>query len=93
MAPAFGINTHQLRLWNITSARSGLKGISCYAFPTAGYRQGSTAFLCGYGEFDGETEFRLEHYCTNALATYGLGLDVNSGEQNQYATVELTRIG
>lgn len=92
-APVFGISLHQLRLWDVTSARAALKGVAGYAFPTAGYRQGSLAFLCGHAEIDGETEFRLEHYCTQALATYGLGLDVDSGEQNQYATVELTRIG
>lgn len=93
MAPVFGVGLHQLRLWNINSARSALKGIACYASYIAGYRQGGVASLCGYSEFDGETDFRLEHYCQYALATYGLGIDVGSGEQNQYATVELTRIG
>jgi hypothetical protein len=91
-APHFGIGFSHLRLYDETQERAALKGIPDYSrFLAATYTAGRV-FLCGLITADGETEFSLQHYCEYALGTYGLGLDAGSGEDNQYGTVELTRI-
>lgn len=80
-APAFGVNQHQLRLYNATTSTAGQVGMSVYARSTSGDVNGETAFLSVRVTITGNTAFEIQDQCKNTRATTGFGVATDWGDE------------
>jgi hypothetical protein len=87
-APAFAINGHRLRVWNVTDGLQLLVGTNQYA-------PGDQTDASVKGRFTlGSTKsIRIDHYTQAGRATNGLGVQVNAtGYSEIYASVEIWKL-
>lgn len=88
-APAYAVNRHQTRLYNITDAAATLSGTSEYAGSTdAVYNR---SFIAGQFTIDAAKVFELQHRCETTVATRGFGVEANF-QTEVYSIVELWKI-
>lgn len=89
-APAFAVNNHQAKLYNISNSTDIKIGTSSYS--------GSTNFVSSRSEVCGEftisvsTLLEVRHRCGTSKATNGFGEKANFGETEIYTTVEFWKV-
>lgn len=88
--PAFRVNYHQARLWDVTNGALLLPGTPSYQ----GTTDGSTLSLVrGRITLAGSTVVRLEHYCTSTKASDGFGFaNAGPGISPVYSSLVLTKV-
>jgi hypothetical protein len=91
MAPAYKVNAHRLRLYNVTGAS---------VTHTAGnsYSDSSDAFVTNASLFwiftaNGTDAYRIDHYTESAVSSWGLGRWVGDGAAEVYTQVVLMKFG
>lgn len=85
-APAYNIDRHQTRLYNITDSAVLLTGTSVYA--PAGHDGANTSYVYGRFTIAAEKVIELQHQSEATQADLGLGIASNFGIE-VYASVEL----
>lgn len=90
-APAFKVNKHMVRLYNVTDA-------ALIAYGTTGYADTSpnvqdVSFVSGYLDISSSKAIRLEHYFGSTRSSDGLGIRSLNGIISIYAWMEITKIG
>jgi len=88
LAPAYKVNGHKLRLYNITDAVTTLVGTSCHANDIVS----SISLIRGRFTLTSTKTFRLEHYTTSAEGTFGLGPAGGPSEVETYADVRIEKL-
>jgi len=90
--PAYNVNRHFSRLYNITDAVE-IK-LSQTAFSNNTYGTYTNAILECYFEISSSKIFELQHYCTTTQANNGFGLSTTVNNYNSiYTTVEIEKVG
>lgn len=89
-APAYGVNTHQIRLRNITDANDALVGNSSFA--ANAYGGMSHSMLMGVIQLNATKTFEIWHYTQTGVSVNGLGTAVGSGANEVYTQVEIIKI-
>ena len=89
--PAFAVENHQTRLYNITSAGVVQAGSAAQCKLSTAWAatrsEGSTKITVGTS-----TTFKIEHRCSSTFATEGLGRKCNFGEPEVYTIVNIMQI-
>lgn len=88
-APAYAINGHRIRVWNVTDGLQLLIGQGEY---TNAATQ-TNALVTGRFTLGSSKAIRIDHYTQSTRATNGLGVQVNaSGYSEIYTTVEIWKL-
>ena len=86
-APAFAVNRHQTRLYDVTNTSVLRSGTSEYASSTG------NAYNRSFGwhrvTITANTTYALQHRCQTSGSSNGLGLEANVGEPEVYAVVQI----
>lgn len=90
-APAYSVNLHKARLYNVTDAVVEDYGGSMYAPASTGGMNDSV--IDSYLSLAGSKTFRIEHRCSNSVATNGRGVASSFGVTEVYTSVEILKIG
>jgi hypothetical protein len=88
-APAYQVQSHQLRLYNVTAAAVTAHGITSR---TSGANTQSDASLAAVVVLSGATVFRIEHRCSDTTNNTGFGLAANFGGNEIYTMVKVTKL-
>jgi len=90
-APAYFVNTHQARLYNVTDASVEMLGQNARS---SNVTDDSVTHSFVDGEFTiaSSKTLRLEHRCASTFATFGLGYAASFGSE-VYSVVELWKVG
>ena len=86
-APAFGVQRHQARLYDVTNTAVVAYGSSERAEPATGGESSNRSFGTATVVITGNTVYRLEHRCSASKTGLGLGYGVNFGTANIFAVV------
>jgi hypothetical protein len=88
-APAYAINGHKLRVWNVTDGLQLLVGQNEY---TNAATQ-TNALVTGRFTLGSSKAIRIDHYTQSARTVNGLGVAINaSGYSEIYASVEIWKL-
>ncbi len=90
-APAYQVNAHKIRLYNVTDAAVLVNGTSAHSAATDATQTDSC--LEFYWSISTTKVFQLEHRCQTTKATNGLGVSSNFGGDEVYSSVEVTKLG
>lgn len=85
--PAYAVNHHMARLWDITHGVQLLLGTSAYA--PAGVQSNSIIVGRIYGNWE---HIRVEHYCQTTNAVDGMGSPCTFGVNEMYAFIEFHKV-
>lgn len=89
--PAYLVNLHQTRLYNVTSATVERYGSSEYAGATAAMtNQSGGSYVVNPAV---ATAYRIEHYCGTTQNVNGFGIPCSFGVGEVYSLVTITKIG
>jgi hypothetical protein len=89
-APAYGVNRHQIRLYNVTAAQVEKYGTSQYTPAADGvFNRSIVAHAVEIPLV--QTTFRIEHFCETSRSTTGFGVACNFGDEI-YTQVEIWQI-
>lgn len=89
-APAFDVDEHRLRLYNVTGVASVKEGSDSFA---PGANNGANhALLTWVFTANGTDAYRIDHYTALAKATNGLGVDTADGSSEIYLRIVLEKL-
>lgn len=86
-APAYTVERHQTRIYNVTDAAQIALGASAYS-PTGVM---VTSSVIGRFTIAGTKVLELQHLCQTTQATNGLGLAANLGTSEIYSQITITK--
>ena len=86
-APAYQVDSHQVRLYNVTDTATAIVGYISYTNSSSGAQTRSE--LSGRITITDTKVFELQHRSNATKSNNGLGSGVNFGEPNLYAMVEI----
>lgn len=89
-APAYRVDTHQVKIYNATDASDVTFGQTALTNQTDD--SVSHSFVESVIEITSPKTFELQHRCVATRATSGLGISQSFGNENVYAHVEITKI-
>lgn len=89
-APAYVATNHRIRLRNITDSATAILGTSEYTASTMNVM--SRSFISDTITIGSSKTFEIQHYVQTGNGGNGLGVRVNSSEQEIYTTVKITKI-
>lgn len=91
-APAFSVNQHKTRLYNISDSveQTGTYGSSAYS--NSGYSTQNHSFISGVFTISSPKIFEIQHQGSTTIADEGFGVETNFGVE-VYTIVELWKIG
>ena len=81
--PAYSVNGHQARLYNITDGGVVANGTS---ENTASAIQ-TRSFICGKFTYSSSKVFEIQHYCTSTKTSNGFGIYCNNGGVEEIYTI------
>jgi len=84
-APAYKVNKHQIRLYNVTDV--SVQGYGSNAYSGASDNAMTSSFLYLHVDIASPKTFQLEHYCQTTQATDGFGQANSFGGSELYAHV------
>jgi hypothetical protein len=87
-APAYNVNSHQSRLYNVTGAAILLNGTSEYASGAQ-----TRSFVQGTFTLGAPSTVAFQHRCSVTQAGNGFGAECGFGDVEVYSRVVLTKIG
>lgn len=91
--PAFQVDSHQAKLYDITNSADKIIGSSDYSSSTAGYAQTKSA-VEGWIDITAATTFEVQHRCQTTKATYGVGVPDQSssfGVDGVFGQIEIEK--
>lgn len=91
MAPAYAVERHRCRLFNVTAGNTAKYGANSYS-SLASDGQTHSPLMVGW-TFGVNTILEVQHRCQQTKATNGFGLSVNMDAQEFYTQVKITKIG
>ena len=86
IAPAFYVNLHQTRLYNVTDAAQVEVGVCAFVNVNSVV---TTSSGCARTTIAGSKAFTIEHYCATTAATAGFGQNCAFSVNDQYTLVEI----
>lgn len=87
-APAFGVDSHQTRLWDVTGAAMIIEGTSEFADATQ-----SRSYIQGQFALSQETTIELQHSFSTVQGTgNGFGADAGFYIDNVYSTMQIWQL-
>lgn len=86
-APANFVNSHRLKLRNITDGSDLIIGNGAKCSSNEVH-----AFLTGRFTLSGAKVLELQHFCTNTTPTDGFGTAVSSGDVEVYAEIKIWKV-
>lgn len=89
-APAYSVDTHQLRIRNITDSTTDLVGLNAHSYSTG--NSSCAAHVSGEITIASAKTFELQHRFQTTHATNGLGTANSFGENEVYAVVEIWKV-
>jgi len=90
-APAFLVNQHQLKLYNVSDSADVILGVNEYAYSNTTYGNAVAAHLDGVFTIASSKTFELQHRCATTRNTDGFGIPTSWGTE-VYADVLLLKI-
>lgn len=90
-APAFRVDNHQSRLYNVTLGAAVGYGQGSRSANAGTYTQNASSGSAVVA-LTGSTGFRIEHQCSTTQATTGLGLGLGFGGVEVFTTVEIVKL-
>ena len=90
-APAYKVNKHQVRLYNVTTASVVTNGYGTNAYSGASDNVMTPSILYTHIDIGVNTTFQLEHYCQTTQATDGFGQANSFGGSEVYTKVIIIR--
>jgi hypothetical protein len=87
-APAYEVNWHQARLYDVTNAEVIPNSESTPLFCFNGYGGSNCAVIVGIMVLIGSTDIRIEHRCETTVSGSGLGGCSDFGEKEIYTVAE-----
>lgn len=91
-APAYLVDRHQSRFYNITDAQTMKAGSSEYIDSTDG-NSTSSSYGSHIFTITGPKIFEIQHWCQKTEATVGFGTASGSGEDEIYTQIKIRKIG
>jgi len=91
-APAFGVQRHQARLYDVTNTAVVAYGSSERAENATGGETSNRSFGTATVVITGDTVYRLEHRCDTTKTSLGFGYKVNFGTANIFAVVIIHKV-
>lgn len=89
-APAFKVNGHQIRLYNVTDAGVELVGVSAISGGSDSCQ--TRSWIQGLITLGASKALRVEHQCNTTRPGDGLGDEANVGATETYAVAEFWRL-
>ena len=90
-APALGVQSHKVRLYNVTSSSVVAYGTSEYTLDSGSST--TPSHISGTLTITAQSVFKIEHWCTVNGSTYAFGANCNiSGVDEIYTVVELRKV-
>lgn len=89
-APAFNVDRHKIRLYNVTDATDVVYGTSAYSGSAASYANDRSEIFTSF-TITGSKALRIEHRCQTTQASNGLGVESDFATE-VYTTLEITQI-
>jgi len=89
-APAYNVNSHQTRLYNVTDSSTVLIGASERSSSTD--TSSTSSLIVGEFTLTAQKTLEFQHRCETTKATNGMGVQSNFGSNNIYASITLLRI-
>lgn len=90
-APAFRVDSHMIRLYDITGAATLLLGTS--EFCTSGANTVQTrSFITGRFELTVQSALEVQHYCQTTRNGNGFGNDAGFGVNEKYTVAEFVKV-
>ena len=90
MCPAKGVNSHQIRLRNITDSTTPITGNVNFSDRT-GSKSGNYAYLKGFVTIASSKVFEVQHQCSNSNNGDGFGIAAGFGVE-VYTILQITKI-
>lgn len=91
-APAYNVNDHQIKLYNVSDSITSIVGNVAYANYSDAMPGSSSATLAGYIFISSSKTFEIQHYCSSTQDTDGFGRAVGFGEMEVYTNVRIIRV-
>lgn len=88
--PAYQVNQHVAKLYNITDAADTLIGTTSQS--SAGDATDSRSHICGAFTIATTNAFEIQHKCSSSYSTSGFGYPNNLGVSNVYTVVKITKV-
>jgi hypothetical protein len=89
-APAYDVNQHMTRLYNITDSTVAINGGSAYTDATDTAVTHSP--FSGVVVIAGSKVFEVQHYAGTTAATYGFGIAANNGSVETYTQITILKV-
>jgi len=86
-APAFDVNRHQTRLYDVTNTSALRSGTSEYANATSNVQ--TRSFGWHRVTITANTTYAIQHRCQSTAGANGLGIEANFGEPEVYSVVQI----
>jgi len=90
-APAGFVNSHVIRLRDVTNGVTLLPGSTSYS-PASGAFNQTHSFLSGRFSLDSNVNLEIQHQCSSTRAADGFGLAANFGQVEIYAHVIIWKV-
>ncbi len=91
-APAYKVDGHQCRFYNVTQSVNVLLGTSEASGSLADTTQTRSFFLGYFQVTSASDKYELQHYATTTQSTNGLGVAVNSGSNSIFSIIYILKI-
>ena len=91
IAPAFSVDNHTLRLFNITDTTQVLQSNNAYAL--SGTNTQTAAIVSGTFAIVASKVFEIQHLSANTKATNGFGAAAGMGINEIYASASIVKVG
>lgn len=92
IAPAFGVQRHKAKLYNVTDSADVLFGTSEITLSGGSSVQTSSTVL-GQFTIAGSKAFEIKHQVQSSLSSVGYGIASNVGVSEVYTIVEIWKVG
>jgi len=89
-APAYDVNQHMTRFYNITDSSVAINGGSAYTDATDTVVTRSP--FSGVVVISGTKVFEVQHYAGTTAATYGFGIAANNGSVETYTQITILKV-
>ena len=89
-APAYDVNQHMTRFYNVTDSTVAINGGSAYTDTTDTMVTHSP--FSGVVVISGSKTFEVQHYCGTTAATFGFGIAANNGSVETYTQITILKV-
>lgn len=91
VAPAYAVQGHRARLYNVTGGSVLLSGTNALAYQT--YPHVIPSIIIGRFTLAQQSSLRVEHRCYQTCSNYGFGVACSFGDNEVYTVAEFWKVG